>query len=203
MNKSQLAEYVPRRGRARSETTRRAIVAAAGELLLEHGLGSISMDAVAERAGASKATIYRWWSSKELLALDALLTEWENEAHDTGSLAGDLLTLIRPWVGRLNERSYGRIIAGLLTRAQSDPAFAAEYRARFVDPRRDEGRNVLARAIDRGEVPPDIDVEAVLDLLYGPIYHRMMQGHLPLTDGFARMIVGFVVAAVSRPAGPS
>ena len=58
------------------------------------------MDAVAERAGVSKATIYRWWPTKETLALDALYTEWAAAspyARDTGSLRGDLLALLRPW----------------------------------------------------------------------------------------------------------
>ena len=70
------AEDAPRRGRPRSETSRAAILAAARELLAEQDLSTISMDAVAVRAGASKATIYRWWPSKELLALDALFSDW-------------------------------------------------------------------------------------------------------------------------------
>jgi AcrR family transcriptional regulator len=67
----------PRRGRPRSERASDAIFDAAAELLLEHGLDAVSMDAVAERAGVSKATIYRWWPTKETLALDALYHEWE------------------------------------------------------------------------------------------------------------------------------
>ena len=66
-----------RRGRPRSEKAREAILAAAAELLLERGLGAVSMDAVAEQAGVSKATIYRWWPTKETLALDALYHEWD------------------------------------------------------------------------------------------------------------------------------
>ena len=66
----------PGEGGRAVRASRTAILRAAGELLLEHGLHAISMDAVAERAGASKATIYRWWPSKELLALDALFSEW-------------------------------------------------------------------------------------------------------------------------------
>ena len=68
-----------------------------------HGLGAVSMDAVAERAGVSKATIYRWWPTKETLALDALYNEWapaERAHRDTGSLRGDLLALLRPWARR-------------------------------------------------------------------------------------------------------
>jgi AcrR family transcriptional regulator len=198
------AETAPRRGRPRSERSQRAILHAASELMLERGLSSISMDAVAERAGTSKATIYRWWPSKELLALDTLLAEWDASPpaeHDTGSLAGDLLALILPWARQLAARPYGSVIAGVLNRVHSDPEFAELYRARFVSPRRKEGREVLARAMERGEIPPNTDVEAALDLLYGPFYHRILHGHATLTDRFARTIVGYVVAALSQPRG--
>jgi AcrR family transcriptional regulator len=191
----------PRRGRPRSESSRKAILGAASELLLEHGLNAVSMDAVAERAGASKATIYRWWPSKEVLALDALFIRWEpgpQDTHDTGSLAGDLLALIRPWARQLAKRPQGRIVAALLSKAQSDPAFAEEYRARFVKPRREPATAIFARAVERGEVPAGVDVEAALDLLYGPFYHRILNGHAPLNDRFARTIVDYVVAAVAR-----
>jgi AcrR family transcriptional regulator len=204
MARAETVVDAPRRGRPRSETSRKAILASASELLLEHGLSSVSMDAVAERAGASKATIYRWWPSKELLALDALFSEWEPEpadTHDTGSLAGDLQALIRPWARQLGSKPRGRVIAALITKAQSDPKFGEEYRARFIHPRRDPARLIFARAIDRGEIPKDTDVEAALDLLYGSVYHRILQGHAPLTDRFARTIVNYVTAGVSRPAG--
>jgi hypothetical protein len=74
--------------------------------------------------------------------------------------------------------------------------FAKVYRARFVEPRRDPALVAFARAIDRGEIAATTDVEAALDLLYGAFYHRILQGHAPLTDGFARTIVHYVVAAV-------
>jgi AcrR family transcriptional regulator len=194
----------PRRGRPRSATSRDAILRAASELLLEHGLDAISMDAVAKRAGASKATIYRWWPSKELLAVDALFSEWEParpRSHDTGTLAGDLFSLMRPWARRLAAKPYGRVIAALITRAQSDPQFAEEYHARFVGPRRDQARVIFVRAIDRGEIPPDTDIEAALDLLYGPFYHRILHGHAKLTDRFTRTVVDYVASGLAAPAG--
>lgn len=186
-----------RRGRPRSETARRAILESATELMLESGLQAMSMDAVAERAGVSKATIYRWWRSKEKLALDALYTAWavEPRPRDTGSLRGDLLSLIRPWVRLLASRPYGRIMAALIAHVHSDPAFAEEYRARFVEPRRDQARAIFARAIGRGEVPAGVKVEVALDLLYGPVYHRLLHGHAPLNERFARDVVDGVVAA--------
>jgi AcrR family transcriptional regulator len=200
MVQTEPAVEVPRRGRARSEKTRQAILDAAGELLLAHGLSAISMDAVAEHAGASKATIYRWWPSKEVLALDALFSEFEAGrpgTRDTGSLAGDLLATIRPWVRLLGGKPYGRVIAALLARAQNDPEFAEVYRARFVRPRREHTRVIFVRAIERGEIPADTDLEAAGDLLYGPFYHRLLHGHAALTDRFACTIVGSVVAALS------
>ncbi len=176
--------------------------------MLERGLDSISMDAVAARAGAGKATIYRWWPSKEGLALDALFNDWKPgraERSNTGSLEGDLLALMRPWVRQLTRKPYAGVIAALISRAQSDPEFAEEYRERFVQPRREQARVIFVRALECGEIPPVADIEAALDLLYGPFYHRLLHGHAPLTDRFARTVVGYVVAAASsserRPHG--
>lgn len=195
------AEDAPRRGRPRSETSRTAILAATRELLAEQDLSTISMDAVAVRAGASKATIYRWWPSKELLALDALFSEWapaRPHPRDTGSLVGDLLALMRPWARQLAAKPYGRVIAGLITKAQSDTEFAEEYRARFVQPRREQARAIFARAIDRGEIPVNTDIEVAIDLLYGPFYHRLLHGHAKLTDRFTRATVAYVAAGVAH-----
>jgi AcrR family transcriptional regulator len=196
------AETTPRRGRPRSERSRQAILRAASAEMQERDLTEITVDAVAERAGSSKATIYRWWPSKELLVLDALRSEWESglpKAMDTGSLAGDLRAMILPWAHELTERPYGRVIASFIARAQVDAEFAREYRAHFVGRRREHGKAAFQRAIERGEIPADTDVEAALDLLYGPFYHRILHGHAAVSDRFARTIVDYVLAAVSAP----
>jgi AcrR family transcriptional regulator len=189
------------RGRPRSEKAQKAILAAAIELLLEQGLHAVSMDAVAGRAGVSKATIYRWWPSKELLALDALATEWQVTApdatRDTGSLRGDLLARLRPWLRQLRDKPYGRVVAGLVATAQADAEFAELYLERFVRPRRDAMRPVLLRAIDRGEISRTVDLEVALDLIYGPIYHRMLHGHAPLDERFARNLVDTILAGIA------
>ena len=200
MSESVAAES-PRRGRPRSEKARQAILAAAIETLLERGLNATSMDDVAERAGVSKATIYRWWPSKELLALDALATEWlvtgPGATGDTGSLRGDLLARFRPWLRQLREKPFGRVVAGLVAKAQADPEFAELYRERFVRPRRDATRPILQRAIERGEIPANVDLEVALDLIYGPVYHRLLHGHAPLDDRFARSVVDMAVAGIA------
>ena len=198
---SDVTAEAPQRGRPRSERARKAILEAASELLLARGLSAVSMDAVAERAGVSKATIYRWWPTKETLALDALYTEWaaaRPHPRDTGSLRGDLLSLLRPWARLAGSRPYGRVVAALLTEAQTDPVFAAEYRERFVEPRREQAREIFRRAIERGEIPADTKVEVALDLLYGPLYHRLLHGHAPLNDRFVREVIDMVLDGVRR-----
>jgi AcrR family transcriptional regulator len=193
------SEGTPRRGRPRSEKAQQAILAATIELLLAQGLHAMNMDRVAEQAGVSKATIYRWWASKELLALDALTIEWSGPAPrgapDPGTLRADLLAQLRPWVRKLKEKPYGRVIAGLIAQTQTDPAFAALYREHFVQPRRDATRPLLLRAVGRGEIDAGTDFEVTLDLLYGPIYHRLLHGHAPLTDVFVQKVVDAVIAA--------
>ena len=107
-----------------------------GELLRQTRLAAgLTQEALAERAGVSKATIYRWWPTKETLALDALYNEWaavQPRTRSTGTLRGDLLGLLRPWVRLASSRPYGRVIGALVTEAQTDPEFAEIYLSRFV-----------------------------------------------------------------------
>jgi AcrR family transcriptional regulator len=187
------------RGRPRSEPARQAILAAAADLLLTRGLAAVSMDAVAARAGVSKATIYRWWPTKETLALDALyeqLSEPSPEPPDTGTLRGDLLALLLGWIERVGDRPFGRVIGALITEAATDPVFGKLYRERYVEPRRAQARTIFARAMGRDEIVVGTDVEAAIDLLYGALYHRLLHGHAPLTQEFVETVVGIVVAGI-------
>jgi len=193
------------RGRPRSEKAHQAVLDAAADLLLTHGLSEVSMDTVAERAGVSKATIYRWWPTKQSLALDALYTEWATarpHPRDTGTLRGDLLSLLRPWARLAAGRPYGRVIAALLTEAQTDPAFAVEYRERFVEPRRRQARVIFQRAVERSEIPADTAIDVALDLLYGPLYHRLLHGHAPLNDRFVRDTVDMALNGIQPNPAP-
>jgi len=193
------------RGRPRSEKAHQAVLAAAAGLLLEHGLAAVSMDEVAERAGVSKATIYRWWPAKETLALDALYTEWAVAApdpRDTGSLRGDLLALLRPWARLVRDRPYARVIAALITKARTDPVFDAEYQRRVVQPRREQAREIFRRAVGRGEIPAGIKTEVAVDMIYGPLYHRLLHGHAPLTARFVEDVVDMLLTGI-QPAHPA
>jgi AcrR family transcriptional regulator len=180
------------RGRPRSEKSKAATLEAAGELLLERGLEAVSMDAIAERAGVSKATIYRWWPTKETLAIDALYEDWAAAyplAPDTGSVRDDLRGIFLPWVDHITARPHARVLAALITRARTDEGFAEEFDRRLVQPRRDRARPIFDRGIMRGELRENTDVELALDLVYGPVYHRFLQGHLPLSRSFVRAVI--------------
>jgi AcrR family transcriptional regulator len=202
MSASRLAEDAPaaaaRRGRPRSERARRAILAAAADMLLEQGVARMSMGAVAERAGVSKATIYRWWSSKEMLALEALLdwTAADQGDPDTGSLREDLLAQVLPWVREIRERPFGRVLAALVAEAHADEELAVAYRALFVEQRRMPLRTAFERAIARGELGSELDVEAAIDLVYGPVYHRILHGHAPVTESFATLVVDLALEGI-------
>jgi len=188
------------RGRPRSEKARQAILDAAIELLIAHGLEAVSMDEVADHAGVSKATIYRWWPTKETLALDALYHEWDTfqpSLPDTGSLRGDLLALVWPWVRRARKRPYARVVAALVEETHTDPAFAALYHERFVNPRRDPARAVLRRAIERDEISKDTDIELTLDLIYGALFHRLLHAHAPLSNRFVEDVIDATLAGLT------
>lgn len=189
----------PSRGRPRDERARVAILDTAADLMLEHGVDKVSMDAIAARAGVSKATIYRWWPTKESLALDAVYRQWsaaQAETEPSGSVRADLVALLASWSRLAASKPYARVIAALLNAAQSNPDFAVQYRAHFVEPRRERGREILSAAVHDGQAPPDTDIELVLDLLYGPIYHRLLQGHAPVDDRFVRGVVDVVCAGL-------
>ncbi len=190
------------RGRPRSEAADRAILRAATELLAERGLAGMSMEEVAARAGVGKATVYRRWRSRGALALDAFMADFTaaQPLPDTGTLRGDLLAALRAWVRVVTKTPAGRILAGLVAAAQDDPDLAAAWRARVMEPMRAQHRIMLARAIQRGEIPADTDTDVALDLVYGAAYHRLLQGHRPLTDTFIRQVVQVIVAGLGAPA---
>jgi AcrR family transcriptional regulator len=187
-----------KRGRPRSEAADRAIMAAATELLAERGLGGMSMEEVAARAGVSKATVYRRWPSRGALALDAFLAEFEEQqpVPDTGTFRGDLLGALRGWIRSVTKTAAGRMLSGLVAEAQRDPALGAAWREQVIEPLRARNTILVERAIQRGEIPPDVDPDVILDMMFGAAYHRLLQGHRPLTDQFARRVVDLIVAGV-------
>jgi AcrR family transcriptional regulator len=169
-------------GRPRSERARRAVLAAAGELLVEGGMAAVTMEAVAARAGVSKVTVYKWWPSRGAVAVDAYFERYRQTIafDDTGDVAQDLqrqmTVLLRAFTGRA-----GALMAELLGQAQSDPGLRETLRTRWITPRREATLTVLRRGIERGQLRADLDLEAFMDELYAPLYFRLMVQHQPLS----------------------
>jgi len=186
------------RGRPRSERSHRAILDAANEMLEERGIVDLTIDEVAQRAGVSKATIYRRWPSKGTLVFEAFSTDFlvQQPLPDTGSLRGDLLAALRAWMRVVKGTVTGRTLVGLIAEVQRDPELAEIWQERFMKPVRAQHRMMVDRAVERGEVSAAIDPEVVLDLIYGAAYHRLLQSHLPLSDRFAQAVVDTVVNGV-------
>jgi AcrR family transcriptional regulator len=191
------------RGRPRSREADRAILVAAVELLAERGLAAMSIEEVAERAGVGKTTIYRRWPSKGLLALDAFVASFREEQPlpDTSTLRGDLLAALRAWVRAVTETPMGPMLTGLIAEAQHDPELHAAWRDRVIEPLRRQRRIMLDRAIARGEIPASVDREVVLDLLFGAAQHRLLLGHLEMTEDFIREVVDVILDGIQPRLG--
>jgi AcrR family transcriptional regulator len=191
----------PTRGRPRSEAADRAILSAASEVLADRGLSAMSIEEVAVRAGVGKATIYRRWSSKSALALDAFLAESQEwlTAPDTGSLRGDLQQSLQTWVRAVTRTRLGSILAGLLAETRHDPELAASWHHRVVQPTRTQYAVIIDRAVRRGEVPADTDRDVVIDLLFGWAGYRLLVGHRPLNDHLVQQAVHIVTAGLAAP----
>jgi len=179
-----------RPGRPRSERARLAVLGAAADLLDEGGLAAATIEAIAARAGVSKVTIYKWWPTRGAVAIDAYFLRYRQTGAfaDTGDIRADLTGQLRVLVRAFRGRA-GRVMAELIGQAQTDAVLAEALRTRWIEPRRSATAAVLQRAVERGELRPGLDIPAVMDQLYGPVYYRLTVGHEPLTAAFAGELV--------------
>ena len=172
----------PARSTRRSERSRRAILDATWELFGRIGLRELSIEAIAKEAGVGKTTIYRWWPSKSAVVLDAVELHFHSVIPfpDTGSVVEDLRKQMRSAATML-QSPVGSAYLALVAEGQHDPDLVHALIERIIGPRRGEARDVLLRGIERGELAADLDPDLVVDLLYGPLYYRMLVTRAPLT----------------------
>jgi len=169
----------PRRapGRPRSQESHEAIIRATLELLLEAGYGSLTMEAVRTRSGVGKATIYRRWASKAELVRDAIVYLHEEfDVPDTGSLRGDyaaIAQLVRDSTRRAGPGA-AMVMPRLLAESANDRELYEIFYANLVGPRRKALGDLLQRAVDRGEIRADVDLELMIDLFAGPAVYRLL-----------------------------
>lgn len=196
---------IPKYGPKRDPEAHRRILDATRSLLAESGPGGASMDDIAAAAQVGKQTIYRWWPSRSALVADALEEVFETESSFDRSddPVADLVAQITD-VARLMRSPMGALLRELVAEAQRDDAAADLFRTRFFDHRRRMATAAVQRARRAGLIATDLDDEDVVDLLYAPLWLRLLMGHAPLTaDAVVRLANATLRALAPAPAFPT
>lgn len=185
------------KGRPRSEKTEKAILSAAYKLLMEDGFQSVTVESIAKEAGVSKATIYKWWPNKAAVVADSFFAAAQERIRtpDTGSLEKDLLLQL----GNLNDflkTDKGRVITELIAQGQFDADVAGAYRTRYFAPRRLAAQEILQRGLERGELRKDLDLELGIDLIFAPLFYRMLVTGAETDPDFIKNTVSCVLAGI-------
>jgi AcrR family transcriptional regulator len=182
----------PRRPEDVDERVRRskkAVLVATYELLTEAGLGGFSVDAVSQRSGVAKTTIYRHWPSRSALVLDACSQMGsKREAPGTGSLKGDLQALVGDLAQRLRTARWTRVLPSIIDAAERD-AELAELHSRLHKELMGGFSAAIEHARSRGELPPVLDASQMMAALVGPLFYRRWFSREPLDEKFVKYIV--------------
>jgi AcrR family transcriptional regulator len=188
-----------KRGRPRSEEAEQAMLAAAIELLAEHGYGGLTVEAVAVRAGVAKTTVYRRWPGKEELLVDALTTVKGPHAQLSGeSVERDLKALMEGMRRNWLDTNHGVIMRRLAADGSDQPELYRMFRDRVVEPRRALTRSIIERGIAEGSIRPDVDIDAVIGMLAAPvIVGVMMHGQDSLTAAHVEFVVETVLGGIA------
>jgi AcrR family transcriptional regulator len=171
------------KGRPRDASVSTAVAGAVISLLCESGLAGLSMDAVAARAGVSKASIYRRWDSKEELLVDVIANLAPGSAMpESGHLRDDLVELLHRLEVFLSEIEAGQVFPRMAAEVHAGTDLGRRYAEKVIMPRRTMLARMLAGAMDRGELRKDLDIEVAVDMLTGPVILRMLIGHFAPAD---------------------
>lgn len=187
------------RGRPRNMETQNSILNASYELLLEKGFAAVTVEKIAERAGVSKATIYKWWPNKAAVVIDGYLSAASDRlpVPDTGTVVEDIrqhaVNLGHFLLGR-----EGKVIMELIGEGQTDPGLAEAYRTRYFAPRRQEARQILERGVKRGELGEQLDIATCIDLIYGPIFYRLIMTGELIDENYILGLVEMAFSGISR-----
>jgi AcrR family transcriptional regulator len=192
-------------GRPRSDASRSAILKAAYAILRESGFAGFTVEGVAARAGAGKATIYRWWKTKGTLAIEAFLAALAprmDASDDTDSAIADLRTHVHHAAGVYRGRT-GQLLRELIALGQEDTATSKVLRTDFIEPRRQAALRLLRRAQQSGELPQRTDIDVLADALWGPIFHRLLVTRMPIDRNFVEKLLDLVLGGAMAGAGNS
>jgi AcrR family transcriptional regulator len=190
-----------RPGRARDASRDEALRQAALELLAEVGYEKLTIDAVAARAGAGKATVYRRWASKADLVIDAVDHHRHIALPDTGSLRGDLDALAEAKQANRDRALMTRAMAGLMTALLGDADFRRAFRRAGIPG--NPLAAVFTRAIERGEIPPQPDLDLIASVVPALIFYRLVMFDEQPDPAFTRSAIERLVLPLLEGAGPA
>lgn len=189
----------PKLGRKRDHSRDPEILSATLDVLAEKGYEGMTVDMVAARARAGKATVYRRWPSKAELVIDAVACMKRShpaDLADTGSLRGDLVANVKTPAVKDGERKL-RILAGMVSLMSASPEFADAARAVIVEPQAAAIRTLIQRAIDRGEVSTDVDVHLFAQVIPSmTAYKSLMLGQGVDRDYVISLVDGVLLPAL-------
>ena len=193
-------------GRPRSEATHEAILEAAVELLEAESYQAVSINRIAAHAGVSKQTIYRWWDAKADLVLEAYtrrVFKRGTPPEPSADAFAELHALLAAFFATLAEPRVSKGLRSLIAEAQFDPAFRVKFYSVFVATRRTLMRQALEHGMALGQVRTDVDLELVLDVIYGAFWYRLLSGtQAPLDAAFAKALVEVVRPVLAAPRRP-
>ncbi len=184
--------------RRRSERSRRAVLDAAAKLLIERGYADITIDGIAAAAKVGKTTIYRWWATKASIFMElyAELAAKVTPPADSGSVATDLTLLLKGTFKLYRETAAGLALSGIVAEAQSNAIVSRIVRNDFAPSRRQIITALLARGAARGEIPKDVDIELVSEIVAGATWYAVLVGSSLLTDSHAVRLTERIFAGV-------
>lgn len=188
-------------GRPRSQLRRLAVLAATLDELADNGIRSMTIESIADRAGVSKVTVYRWWTDKIALTLDALNQLPDLTVPDTGTLEGDLRLLRVALIELIDTTRLGDVLPALIAeRRRSEHHDAISD---YIDQRSAPFRIIVQRAIERGELPDHLGVELVAHLFASPLSGSILVRDAPLDDQQWVTIIRVLVAGLHRRGEPT
>lgn len=180
------------RGRPRSKQAEKAILEATHHLLATEGLRHTTIEAISAQSGVSRTTIYKWWPNRAALIMSAFLQlslsriPYPKTLRSREEIRTVLMNMAREFCGPV-----GVLMTAIISEAKADPEFAKVFQRDFVDVRRKEGAAAVRAAIAAGVLRPT-DPDALLDILLGPLYHRLLIGHQPVSEDYVKHYLDLV-----------
>jgi AcrR family transcriptional regulator len=188
------------RGRPRSEEAKRAVLDTALRLCERDGYQQLTIKAIADEAGVGRQTVYRWWSDKAEILMDALIDLRERELPKLFQETGDTLRDVESVLVltfRLTREITGQVMFGLVSDAQHDPELSQRLQATIIGARRDALRTILQRGVDAGELTNAVPLDLVVDFAFGTMWYRLLSHHASVDAKLARQIAEAIARMLS------